>query len=368
MLKKVIPIADPYITEEDVEAVAMAIKNKRLSQGEYVENFEREFANYLQRKYALATMNGTTALHLAVLAIGVKLGDEVIVPSFTYVATANCVLYVGAKPVFVDIDPKTYNMDPKQVEEAITPKVKAIISVHYGGQIADMDPILEIAERHDLHVIEDASEALGATYKGRGAGTIGEVGCFSFSPNKNMTTGEGGMLVTDDGEIAGKVRLLRRHGQDSRYHHVTLGFNYRMTDMQAALGIVQLKRLDWVIQKKREAAEYYGELLSDINIIEPPYVKPGVNHTYMFYTIKFSEKDIRDRVMQHLENVGVETAIAFPPVHLQPFLRSLYGYEEGYLPVTEDSADRVLSLPIYPHIQREDQEFVVKSIIGGMRN
>nr|MDO8134547.1 DegT/DnrJ/EryC1/StrS family aminotransferase [Candidatus Njordarchaeum guaymaensis] len=260
-MRKKIPVADPYITREDVRAVAQAIKNKRLSQGQYVDRFEREFASYLGRKHALAAMNGTAALHLAIMSVGVKPGDEVIVPSFTFIATSNCVLYAGAKPVFVDIDPNTYNIDPEKIERLISPRTKAIIPVHYAGQPADMDPILEIAERRGLCVIEDAAEAHGATYKNRKAGAIGELGCFSFYPNKNMTTGEGGMLATDDDEIAEKVRLLRSHGQDSRYHHVTIGYNYRMTDMQAALGMVQLRRLDRILRKKREAAEYYGKLL-----------------------------------------------------------------------------------------------------------
>jgi dTDP-4-amino-4,6-dideoxygalactose transaminase len=368
MLQRKIPYADPYITEEDVRAVAEAVRNKRLSQGEYVEKLEQDFAYHLKRKYALATSNGTAALHLAVLAIGLQSGDEVIVPSFTFAATANCVLYVGAKPIFVDIDPDTYNIDPEKIEKSISPNTKAIIVVHYGGQIANMDPILEIAEKYDLHVVEDATEAHGATYKNHKAGTIGEIGCFSFYPNKNMTTGEGGMLVTDDEKIAERVRLLRNHGQHSRFHHIIIGYNYKMTDIQAALGIVQLKRLNWVLQKKKEAAKYYEELLLDAKGIQLPYVMPNATHTYMFYTVKFLGDGVRNSIMQFLAKRGIETVIAFPPVHLQPFYRSLFGYNEGFLPVTEDCAKRVLSLPIYPHIKREDQEFIVDSIMEGLKN
>ena len=368
MSQRKIPYANPYITEEDVKAVAEAVRSKRLSQGEYVRQFEQDFAYHLKRKYALAMSNGTAALHLAVLAIGVKSGDEVIVPSFTFAATANCVLYVGAKPVFADIDQNTYNIDPERIEEAISPKTKAIIVVHYGGQTADMDPILEIAEKYDLRVIEDATEAHGATYKNRKAGAIGEIGCFSFYPNKNMTTGEGGMLVTDNEKIAEKARLFRNHGQDSRFHHITIGYNYKMTDILAALGTVQLKRLDWVIQRKREAARYYEEMLSDVKDIQLPYVMPNAIHTYMFCTVKFLMDGARDRVMQYLAERGIETVVAFPPVHLQPFYRLLYGFKEGDLSITEDCAKRVLSLPIYPHIRREDQQFIVESMIEGLKN
>lgn len=364
-----IPIASPYVTEDDVEAVANAVRNRKLSQGEIVQNFEEEFAQYLGSKFASAVMNGTAALHLAVLGVGTSTGDEVIVPSFSHISVANCVYYVGAKPVFVDIDPNTYNIDPCKIQQSISSKTRAIIVVHYGGQMADMDPILEIAEEYDLPVIEDAAEAHGASYKKCKAGTMGSVGCFSFYPNKNMTTGEGGMIVTDDEEIEEKISLLRRYGQDKmgNYNHVVIGYNYKMTDIQASLGRVQLKRLDWVLQKKREAAKYYNNLLSPIEEIQTPYIEPESTHGYMFYTVKFSKPVLRDRVRDHLSNQGIETRIAFPPIHLQPVYKSLYGYEEGYLPVTEECANKVLSLPIYPIIGKEDQKFVVDELCGGLQ-
>jgi len=364
---KKIPYAQPYITEEDVEAVTTAVREKRLSQGVYVDRFEKEFANHLGCKHAIAATNGTAALHLAVAAIGIGPGDEVIVPSFTFVATANVALYMGAKPVFVDIDPRTYNINPAEIERAVSAKSKAIIVVHYGGQTADMDPILEIANKHGLRVIEDASEAHGATYKDRKAGSMADLGTFSFYPNKNMTTGEGGMLVTNDEELAERARLLRSQGQDSRYHHIMLGYNYKMTDIQAALGISQLKRLSWVIERKKEAAQYYENLLKGVEEVTSPHVMPDCVHGYMFYTVSLP-LGLRDKVAGHLNEVGVETVIAFsPPVHLQPFYISLYGYKEGYLPTTEECSRKVLSLPMYPHIRREDQDFVVESIKGGLR-
>lgn len=356
-------MADPYITEDDVKAVAAAVRNKRLSQGKYVEKFEKAFSDYVKSTHALTVANGTAALHLALLSVGVESGDEVILPSFTFVASSNCALYVGAKPVFVDINPCTFNIDPQKIEKATSPRTKAIIVVHYGGQPADMDPILRIAEKHGLHVIEDAAEAHGATYRNRMAGSIGSVGCFSFYPNKNMTTGEGGMVVTNSRQIAEKIRLLRSHGQDSRYHHIMIGYNYRMTDIQAALGLAQLRKLDLIVRKKQKAAKYYDQMLSKEEDIQTPYVIEDATHTYMFYTVKFPNETVRNRVMRHLNMKRVETRIAFPPVHLQPAYRSLFGYKEGYLPATEECAKRVLSLPIYPHIRREDQQFVAEAIL-----
>jgi len=362
-----IPYAQPYITEEDVEAVTTAVREKRLSQGVYVDRFEKEFANHLGCRQAVAATNGTAALHLAVAAIGIGPGDEVIIPSFTFVATANVALYMGAKPIFVEVDPRTYNIDPGDIERVVSAKSKAIIVVHYGGQTADMDPILEVADKHGLRVIEDASEAHGATYKGRNAGAMADIGTFSFYPNKNMTTGEGGMLVTNDEKLAERARLLRSQGQDSRYHHIVLGYNYKMTDIQAALGISQSKRLNWVVQRKKEVAQYYERLLEGVEGVTPPYVMPNCVHGYMFYTVSFP-RGVRDKVAKYLSEVGIETVIAFsPPVHLQPFYKELYGYEEGYLPVTEECSRRVLSLPMYPQITREDQEFIVESIKGGMK-
>jgi len=361
-----IPYADPYVTEEDVNAVTDAVRKRRLSQGEYVARFEQEFAAHMNRKHGVAATNGTAALHLGVSAAGIKSGDEVIIPSFTFAATANCVLYMGGKPVFVDIDPNTFNVDPEEVEKAITPKTKGIIVVHFGGQMADMDPIMESAGKHGLLVIEDATEAHGATYKNRQAGAIAKMGCFSFYPNKNMTTGEGGMLVTDDDEIENKARLLRNHGQISRFQSIMIGYNYKMSDILAALGLSQLKRLDWVLQKKKEAAQVYEELLRGVEGIQTPYVMPEASHTYMFYTLKFADRATRDRVMQHLSQNGIETVVAFPPLHLQSVYQSLCKFKKDDLKITEDCSNRVLSLPIYPHILRQDQEFIVKSIMEEM--
>lgn len=359
-----IPQADPYITDEDVKAVAKAVKEKRLSQGLYVEEFEKKFAKNIGTKHAVAVSNGTAALHVALAAIGAKHNDEIIMPSFSFIATANCALYQGAKPIFTDIAPSTYNINPNQIEEKITKKTKAIIPVHYAGQPADMDTVQEIAKRHNLHVIEDAAEAHGALYKGKKAGNIGDLSCFSFYPNKNMTTGEGGMITTNNHQLADKLRMLRSHGQDQRYHHVILGYNYRMTDIQAALGLVQLDRLNWVIKKKIEKATYYNERIKKLfgDDVKTPYVAPYATHVYMFYSIQFKKKETRDKAIVKLEQKNIETRVAFPSIHLQPLYQKLYGYKRGYLPITEEISDTILCLPIYPHISREEQEYVLSAL------
>jgi len=363
-MKYKVPLADPYVTDEDVMAVAEAVRRKCLSQGEYVRKFEDELAKCIGVKRAIAVNNGTAALHAALAAINIGSGDEVIVPSFSFVATANAVLYQRAKPVFVDIDPLTYNIDPLKIEEKVTDGTKAIIPVHYAGQPVDIDPLDEIAEKHDLYVIEDAAEAHGSLYKGKKAGCLGDIACFSFYPNKNMTTGEGGMITTDDEELAEKMRMIRSHGQDERYHHVMLGFNYRMTDFQAALGLVQLKRLNWVVSMKVTAAEYYNQKLAESfgNKFKVPYVAPYAFHTYMFYPMLFEDRTTRDMAMIELEKRGVETRVAFPPIHLQPLYRKLFGYKEGFLPLTEKVSETILCLPIYPHIKKEEQDYVVESL------
>ena len=365
-----IPLADPYITEEDVKAVTQAVREKHLSQGENVKKFENAFARYVGTKYAVAVCNGTAALHATLAALGIGFGDEILVPSFSFIATANCVLYQGAKPVFVDINPLTYNMNYKRIGKKITKKTKAIIPVHYAGQPADMDPIIEIAKKHSLYVIEDSAEAHGSLYRGRKVGSLGDVACFSFYPNKNMTTGEGGMITTNNDGLAERIRMIRSHGQDRRYHHVMLGYNYRMTDIQAALGITQLKKLDWVVEKKNEAAQYYTKQIEEPfqRSVMPPNVAPYATHSYMFYTVRFKVQKKRDYVIKRLEEAGVETRIAFPPIHLQPLYQNLFKHKPGSLPITEKVADTVLSLPIYPHITREKQDYVLEKIEVCLKN
>jgi len=352
-------LANPYLDESDARAVYEVVRSGRLSEGPMVEEFERKFAEYCTAKHGIAVFNGTVALHLCLAAIGIGPGDEVIVPSFSFVSTANVAIYQSARPVFCDIRPDTYNLDHEMVEAKVTPKTKAIIPVHYGGQTVDMDPIMEIAEKYDLAVIEDAAEAHGSTYKGKKAGSLGDAGCFSFYPNKNMTTGEGGMITTDNDDLAEQLRMMKSHGQDRRYHHVALGYNYRMTELQAALGVVQLSRLEASIQARVKVARRYSERLSSVPGVVTPFVSPGNRHTYMLYTIRVPR---RDQVQAYLERSGVETRVAFPPIHLQPLYRNLYGYRGGELPVTEEAADQVLSIPMYYGLEESKQDYVVNHL------
>jgi dTDP-4-amino-4,6-dideoxygalactose transaminase len=330
-----------------------------LTQGEKVAEFEDKFAKYAGAQEAVAVFNGTVALHLTMIVAGVGHGDEVIVPSFTFISTANSVLFQGAKPVFAEIDSNTFNISPEDIEKKITEKTKAIIPVHYGGQVADMDPIMEIAEEQDLIVVEDAAEAHGAKYKGEHAGTFGDMAIFSFTPIKNMTTGEGGMITTNNEEYAKKLRMLRNHGMDAPYHHVMLGYNYRMTEMQAAFGIVQLERLGHILERKDEIARFYNSELEKVPDITIPFIAPYITrHGYYLYTIKTSQ---RDELMKRLGEKGIETKIYFPPVHLQPYYRML-GFKEGLLPITEKIAGEVLSLPIRPTMSEQDAEYIIGSI------
>lgn len=256
-----INIAKPIITDEEIEAVTEVLKSGMLAQGKKVEQFQKEFAQYTQSKYGVATSSGTTALHTALVAADIGPGDEVITTPFTFAATANSVLYSGAKPVFADIDPKTFNLDAASVEEKITDKTKAILPVHLYGQPADMDAICEVAQKHDLKIIEDAAQAHGAVYKGKKIGSIGDLGCFSFYPTKNITTGEGGMVTTNNEELAEKAGMVRAHGESQRYEHEILGYNYRMTDIAASIGLTQLKHIDEFNAKRNENAEYLTQHL-----------------------------------------------------------------------------------------------------------
>ena len=271
-IRREVPISRPNIGEEEARAVYDSILTGQLCEGPKVREFEQAFASMAGTKHAVVCFNGTVALHLLWRALGIGPGDEVIVPSLTFISTAVSLLFVGATPVFADIDRATYNLDPLDAKKRITKKTRAIMPVHYGGQIADMDGLSSLAERHGLILCEDAAEAAGARFRGKHAGSFGKASIFSFTPTKNMTTGEGGMIVTDDDDIAAKVRLLKNHGQDREYHHVEVGYNYRMTEMQAAMGIVQLRKLPDTILCKNNIARHYSTVLSTMEGIIPPHV------------------------------------------------------------------------------------------------
>jgi len=351
----VIPIARPQMGEEEKERVWDAMASGLLAQGPRVRELEEEFAAFIGAGHAVATSSGTTALHLALLGYGIGPGDEVITVPFTFIASANSVLYTGARPVLVDIDERDFTIDVELIEAAITDRTKAIMPVSLYGQPADMPAVSAIAERHGLAVVEDACQAHGAAVGRRMCGTWG-AGTFSFYPTKNMTTGEGGMLTTDDGELAERVRLLREHGMKVRYHHVVVGYNFRMTDIAAAIGLAQLPKLPAANERRRAiAARYDAELRGVIT----PWVRPGVTHVYHQYTIRVNE---RDAFAEKLRERGVGSAIYYPiPVHRQkPFLALGYGSET--VPVTDRVTAHVLSIPVHPSLSDDEVAKVIDAV------
>jgi len=351
-----IPIAKPLMGEEEREAVIAVLESGMLAQGPKIEEFERAFAAMCGVRHAVATSSGTTALHLALLAYSIGPGDEVITSPFTFIASANSILFVGAKPVFVDIDESSYNIDPSLIEASITPRTKALMPVHLFGNPCDMEAIMAIATRHGLVVIEDAAQAHGASINGKKVGSFG-TGCFSFYPTKNMTTAEGGMVTSDDDQVAERVRLLRNHGMERRYYHDFLGYNFRMTDLQAALGLAQLAKLKVFNETRIANARYLTEHLGDVII--SPQVKDGCRHVFHQYTIRV--KGDRDRIVEQLTERGIGTGIYYPlPVHKQPIYQEL-GYTDC-LPVAEAMSREVLSLPVHPALARDDLDRIVQAV------
>jgi dTDP-4-amino-4,6-dideoxygalactose transaminase len=325
--------------------------------GPNVRALEKEIAEYVGCRHAVGVASGTDALQLAMVALGVGPGDEVITTPFTFIATASTISHTGAIPVFVDIDPRTFNMAPESVEAAITPRTKAILPVHLFGQMVEMGPILEVADRHGLRVIEDAAQAIGAEENGRRAGSVGDIGCFSFYPTKNLGAyGDGGMVTTNDAELADKVDVLRRQGSKTKYFNEVLGFNSRLDEIQAALLRVKLKYLDEWAEERRLVAQRYNELLSGV---ETPYERPGVRHVYHQYTIRTPR---RDELRAHLRDRGIGTMIYYPvSLHRLPVYAGL-GYGEGSLPESERAAEEVLSLPMYAELREEHIRAVASAV------
>lgn len=352
-----IPIAKPLIGEEEKKAVLEVLGSGVIAQGKRVEEFETAFAKYCGTKYAVAVSNGTAGLQLAMMAAGVKQGDEVITSPFSFIATANAILFCGAKPVFADIEEKTFNLDPESVKEKITKKTTAIMPVHLYGQPCDMKAFAEIAEDKGLLIIEDACQAHGAEFDGKKVGSLGNAGVFSFYPTKNMTTGEGGMITTDDAKIVEMARIYRNHGQVKRYHHDYIGYNFRMTDIAAAIGIEQLKKLDGFNKKRIENAKYLDSKLGKVGVTTP-FVAKNVKHVYHQYTISV---DNRDELNKKLNDSGVGTGIYYPiPINEQTAYKSL-GYKAD-TPISSEVAKRVLSLPVHPAVSKQDLDFTVEKI------
>ncbi len=354
-----IPVAKPIIGEEEKRAVMAVLDSGQLAQGKVVEEFERTFAEWVGAKHAIATSNGTTALHVALLAHGIGEGDEVITSPFTFIASANSILYTGARPVFVDIEPDTYNIDPTKIEAAITERTKAIMPVHLYGNPADMRAIMDIAKRHGLAVIEDAAQAHGAKAYGQAVGSFG-TGCFSFYPTKNMTSGEGGMITTNDDEVADLARLLRAHGARERYKHEILAFNFRMTDIHAAIGLAQMDKIDvWNMQRRQNAVKL-TELLDDV--VVTPVSRDWADHVYHQYTIRIPGG--RRQLSQRLAAQGIGTGVHYPiAVHQQPLYEGR-GYLDS-LPISERTAGEVLSLPVHPNVS-EDQLMWIATILRNL--
>jgi dTDP-4-amino-4,6-dideoxygalactose transaminase len=351
-----IPIAKPFIGEEEIQEVINVLKSGFIAQGPKVAEFEGMFADYIGVPHAIATSSGTTALHVALLCAGIGKGDEVITTPFSFAATANSVLYVGAKPVFVDIDPKTYNINPEKIEEAVTDKTKAIMPVHLYGQPADMDPINKIAKDHNLKVIEDAAQAHGAVYKDKKVGNLGDMACFSFYPTKNITTSEGGIITTNNDEFGHDARALRAHGESERYEHVILGYNFRMTDVSAAIGVAQLKRLEGFNEKRIQNAKYLTDHINYIEGIEPPFVQKDVKHVFHQYTIRVSKN--RDQLIEYLNNNGIGTGIHYPRAIYEQKLYEDLGFKANCIEA-EKAAREVISIPVHPGLNREDLEKIV---------
>jgi perosamine synthetase len=357
---KTIPIAAPQIGDEERDAVLEVLASGQLAQGPVVEAFEREFAAWCGVKHAVAVNSGTAALHLLMLAHGVKDGDEVITSPFTFIASANAALFVGARPVFVDIEPETYCLDPSRVEAAITPRTKAIMPVDLYGHPAAIHELREIADRHGAVLIEDACQAHGAAIGDRKAGALGVSASFSFYPTKNMTTAEGGMVTTEDDAIAEKVRMLRQHGAAHRYHHDLLGYNFRMTDIAAAIGRAQLGKLARFNERRRRNASVLDEGLAGIPGVATPRERRGYRHVYHQYTVRV-EHD-RDGFQKRLREHGVGTAIHYEvPVHRQPLYQGL-GYRDVSMPASEAAADHVLSLPVHPALTDTDLDRIIEAV------
>ncbi len=346
-----IPISKTIIGKEELKAVKEVLESGMLAQGDVVKELEDKFAAYIGVDYAIATNSGTAALHTALAAIGIKNGDEVITTSFSFFSTASCVLMQNAKPVFVDIEPRTYNINQSEIEDKISERTKAIIPVHLYGQPCKMKEIMDIAEGHNLNVIEDAAQAHGAEYDGKKVGSIGDIGVFSFYATKNMITGEGGMITTNDERTAERARIIRNHGQRERYIHECLGYNYRMTNIAAAIGLAQIKKLDKLNERRISNAEYYNKRLN----ADKSYIAPGVKHVFHQYTVRAKE---RDRFAEHLEKNGVGYGIYYPvPLPSQPLFNS-----GGFFREAEVASKEVVSIPVHPSLSKEDVKRVVEVV------
>ena len=364
MMPVKIPIAKPYIDDDDRKAVDSVLRSDVLSIGPKLVTFENNIARYIGALGGCAVSSGTAGLHLAIKALKIGEGDEVITSPFSFIASSNCILYENAKPVFVDIEETTFNMNPTNIEKAITNKTKAILVVHIFGQTAQMDEILQIAKKHKLAIIEDACESLGATFKGKMAGNFGDLGVFAFYPNKQITTGEGGMVVSSSRKMLDLVKSLRNQGRNKNNKWLEseiLGYNYRLDEMSAALGISQLKKINLMIKERRRVSEIYSKELSEVKWILTPKVGAGRTHTWFVYVVRITNGK-RDYVVKKLAKKGIQTRNYLPSIHLQPFMKKLFGYKKGGFPISEKVSSETLALPIFVGLKTKDIKYVCDEI------
>ena len=384
-----IPLSKPKFYPEEVEEIKKVLESGWLTQGPKTSELEKRFAQYCNAKHAVVVNSGTAALHLALIAHNIKKGDEVIIPTITFVATPNSVMLQNAKPVFAEVNQETCNISMDDVRKKITDKTKAIIPVHLYGNPAEMKELMEIAEENDLTIIEDAAQAHGTEYHGKKIGSLGNTACFSFHPMKNMTTGEGGAIVSDDEDLMDKIKILRSHGEATpawqrfnmseiagisehaqkpkvfdkkeikKRSYIEVGYNYRMSDILAALGLVQLKHLDENNNRRIELAKIYTDCLSKVESLKLPSVKEGIRHIFHMYVIR-TEK--RNELASHLSKKGIKTGIYYNPCHLEEAYVKRFNYKEGYLPVAEMASKQILSLPIYPDLDEEEINYIVNTI------
>ena len=371
-----LPYGQQWLDEEDIKAVVEVLRSDWLTTGPKVAEFERVFADFVGAREAVAVSNGTAALHAAMYATGIGPGDEVIVPAMTFAASANCVVFQGGTPVFADVDPDTLLLDPAQAEAKVKPRTKAIIAVDYAGQPCDYDALRAIADRHGLILVADACHSLGGSYKGRPVGSLADLSTFSFHPVKHVTTGEGGMIATDDPKLARRMRVFRNHGitTDHRqreqqgswfYEMVDLGYNYRLTDFQCALGMSQLRKLPGWVARRRDIARHYDAAFAEVPGVVPLGMRRDVSHAYHLYVIRLDTMRLRatrTEVFAALRAEGIGVNVHYIPVHLHPFYRERFGTGPGMCPVAEAAYEQIVSLPIFPHMTDADVDDVVRAV------
>jgi len=370
-----IKVSTPVTDEEEEKAVAEVLQSGRYADGPKAKEFEKNFSEYIKTQHAVATSSGTAALHMALIACGVKPGDEVIVPALTFFATVESVLHQGAIPVFADLDPKTYCIDPKDMEKKITNKTKAIIPVHFFGEPAEIEEIVEISHRHNLHVVEDCAQAHGAEFRSKKVGSFGDANCWSFYATKNMTTGEGGMVTTDNKEIADKIFALRNHGMTNRNDHTILGYNYRLSEIHAAIGVVQLKKLEKFNKKRTEISNILRDELSSISWLEAQYIPDYIKHAFFWCAFKIDEKKIGmsgKELREELMKKGLEVRQRYTePLYKQPVLlennfnglvREKIDFSKIYLPNVESIAGKLIGLPNHPKLSEKDVQDTISII------